>query len=55
MAETRKFLAIGYDSPPSPGFPIKIQEKGRQSTPGRSNKTTSKEGRFLVRREISSV
>ena len=51
MGEMSKFLVYGYDFSPSPGFPIKVQEKGEQSTPGGCNSFVT----FLVRREISGV
>ena len=55
LGEMRKFLAVRYDSLPSPGFPIRVQRKGEQSTPGGCNKATSKEGTFLIRGEIPGV
>ena len=30
-------LAVGQDFSPSPGLPIKVQEKGEQSKPGGCN------------------
>ena len=41
--------------PISPGFPIKVQVKGRHSTPGGGNKAISKEETCLVRRGIPGV
>ena len=32
MGEINKCLAAGLDSPPSPGFPIKVQGKGAVHT-----------------------
>ena len=53
VRDMSKFLAVGRDSAPSPGFPIKVQGKEEgQSTPGGGNKATSKDGTFLVRRGI---
>ena len=37
MGVMSKFLTVGLDFVPSPGFPIKVQEKGEQSTPGGCN------------------
>ena len=37
MGKVSKFLAVGQDFPPSPGFPIKVRRRGEQSTPGRCN------------------
>ena len=50
-----EFLAVGYDFAPFPGFPIKVQGKGGQSTTGVWNKATSKERTFKVRRDIPGV
>ena len=57
VEEMSKLLAIAWDSLVSPGFPIKIKVKrGReQSTLGAGNKATSKEGIFLVKRELHGV
>ena len=52
MAGMRKFLADGWDSPPIPGFFTKVWGKGVQSTPVGGNKSTLKNGTFLVRRGI---
>ena len=46
--EMSKFLAVGSDFSPSPGLPIKVQGKGKQSTPGGRNNYVT----FLVRREM---
>ena len=46
-----RFLAVGYDFSPTPGFPIKVQGKGEQSTPGWCNNFVT----FLVRREMPGV
>ena len=46
VGEMSKFLVVGWDfspPPPSQAFLIKVQAKGVQSTPGGSNKATSKE------------
>ena len=51
IGEVSKFLAVGYGFHPSPGFPIKVQGKGGQSTPGGCNNFLT----FLVRREIPGV
>ena len=45
--EMSKFLAVGSDFSPSPGLPIKVQGKGKQSTPGGCNSFVT----LLVRRE----
>ena len=50
MGEMSKFLAVGQDFYPSTGFPIKVQGKGEQSTPGGWNNFLT----FLVRREMPS-
>ena len=58
MGRMSNFLTAGYDSPPSPGFPIMVQGKvmeGRQCKTGACNKTTLKEETFLVRMEIPGV
>lgn len=57
VEEISKLLAVTWDSLVSPGFPIKIKVKrGReQSTLGAGNKATSKEGIFLVKRELHGV
>ena len=47
MREMGKFLAIGEDFSPSPGLPIKVQVKGKQSPPSGWNNFVT----FLVRRE----
>ena len=53
VRDISKFLAVGRNSAPSPGFPIKVQGKQEeQSTPAGGNKATSKEGTLLVRRGI---
>lgn len=49
------FLPNGWDSPPSSRFPIKVQEKGGQSTPGAIKRAVSKEVTFLVRRGMHGV
>ena len=51
MGDMSKFLAVGLDFSPSPGFPIKVQGKGEQSTTGRYNNFVT----FLVRREMSGI
>ena len=51
MGEMSNFLAVGYDFPPYPGFPIKVQgKKGQSTTRGCNNFLT-----FLVRMEITGV
>ena len=49
--EMSKFLAFGEDFFLSPGLPIKIQGKGKQSTPGGCNNFLI----FLVRREMPDI
>ena len=51
MGEMSKFLAVGWDFLPCPGFPIKVQGKGEQSTPGGCNYFVT----FLVRREMPGI
>ena len=46
-----KFLAVGLDFSPSPGFPIKVRGKGEQSTPGVCNNFVT----FLERREMQGI
>ena len=46
-----KFLTVGLDFVPSPGFPIKVQGKGEQSIPGGCNNFLT----FLERREITGI
>ena len=48
MGKMSKFFAVGTDFSPSPGLPIKVQGKGKQSTPGGCNNFVT----FLVRREM---
>ena len=48
MGKISTFLGVGQDFPPSPGFPIKVQGKEGQSTPGGCNNFLT----FLWRREI---
>ena len=45
MGEMSEFLAVGQDFSPSPGFPIKVQGKEEQSTPGGCNNFVT----FLVK------
>ena len=51
MREMSKFLAVGGNFFPSPGFPIKFQGKGGQSTPCECNNFVT----ILVRREMPDV
>ena len=52
MGEISKLLAVAYDFPPSPGFPIKVQGNGGgQSTPGGCNIFLI----FLVKKGIPGV
>ena len=37
MREMSKFLVVGQDFSPSPRLPIKVQGKGKQSTPSGGN------------------
>ena len=52
VGEISKVLAVGWDSHPSPEFPIKVQGKEGQSRPGGGKKAASREGTFLLRRGI---
>ena len=49
--EMSKFLAFGEDFFPSPGLAIKIQGKGKQSTPRGCNNFLM----FLVRKEMPDI
>ena len=51
MGVMSKFLTVDLDFLPSPGFPIKVQGKGKQSTPGGCNNFLT----FLVRREVTGI
>ena len=51
MGERSNFLDVEKDFSPSPGFPIKVQRKGEQSTPCGSNNFVT----FLVRRKMPGV
>ena len=51
MREMSKFLAVGGNFFLSPGFPIKFQGKGGQSTPFECNNFVT----ILVRREMPDV
>ena len=51
MAEMSKFLAVRKGFFLFPGFPIKVQGKGEQSTPGGSNIFVT----LLVRRQMSGI
>ena len=51
MGKMSKFLAVGQDFSSSPGFSIKVQGKGEQSTPGGYNNFVT----FLVRREMPDI
>ena len=54
--EMRKYSAVGLNSPQSPGFPKRFRGRGDSSLlVDATNKGTSKEGTFLVRRGIPCV
>ena len=45
------FLGVGWDFPPYPGFPLKVQGKEGQSTPGGCNSFFA----FLLRKKIPGI
>ena len=51
MGDISKFLAVGQDFCPSPGFYIKVQGMGGQSTPDGCNIFLT----FWVRKEIPGI
>ena len=51
MGKMSTFLGVGKDFLPSPGFPIKVQGKEGQSTPGGRNNFLT----FLIRKEIPGI
>ena len=51
MGEMSKYLAAGYGFSSSPGLLLKVQGKGRQSTPGGCNNFMT----FLIRREMPGI
>ena len=51
MEEMSNFLTVGEDFSTSPGFPIKVLGKGKQSTPPGCNNFVT----FSVRREMSGI